>query len=117
MNRSLSDENKILKSALKTISLNTNNPTVILDTLNKINYDDILIYCDAGTYLNSNGIERFNEYISQLINTNKSLLVFSNNDSYKSQYYVKNDAIMSYYPEFNNKFDLICSFEISRNFT
>lgn len=83
-------------------------PKIILDTLNKINYNDILIYCDAGTYLNSNGIERFNEYLSQLINTNKSLLVFSNNDSYKSQYYVKNDAIMSYYPEFNNKFDIYC---------
>ena len=31
-------------------------PKIILDTLLKMNDDDILIYCDAGIYLNVNGI-------------------------------------------------------------
>jgi hypothetical protein len=79
-------------------------PKIILDTLNKINDNDILIYCDAGVYLNVNGKERLYEYLNML-NDKISIITFSTNGKadYKGQYYVKNDAIMSYYPEYNNE--------------
>jgi hypothetical protein len=79
-------------------------PKIILDTLNKINDDEILIYCDSGIYLNANGKERLYEYINML-NDKINIITFSTNGKadYKGQYYVKNDAIMSYNPEYNNE--------------
>jgi hypothetical protein len=78
-------------------------PKIILDTLHKMKDNDILVYCDAGIYLNINGIERFKEYLSILNNSNGSMLTFSTSNAYIAQQYVKNDAIMSCYPEFNNE--------------
>lgn len=82
-------------------------PKIIFDTLNKLNENDILVYSDAGMYLNKDGIERFKEYLTKLTD-NKYIITFSTNDSYRAQQYVKNDAIMSYYPEFNNKWSIAC---------
>jgi hypothetical protein len=65
-----------------------------------MNEDDILVYCDAGFYLNNNGIERLNFYLDKL--KIKDIITFSANDKYKIKQYVKMDAIMNYYPEFNN---------------
>lgn len=75
-------------------------PKIILDTLLNMNEDDILVYCDAGFYLNNNGIERLNFYLDKL--KIKDIITFSANDKYKIKQYVKMDAIMNYYPEFNN---------------
>jgi len=75
-------------------------PKIILDTLMKINDDDILVYCDAGVYLNNNGIERLKFYFEKL--NNYDICVFSTNDKYKIKQYVKMDAIMHYYPDFNH---------------
>ena len=73
-------------------------PKVILDTLERMNENDILLYCDAGMKLNSKGLPRFREYVDQV----RDVLVFSTNDSYVPQRYVKQDAIMQYFPEFND---------------
>ena len=42
-------------------------PKIILDTILKLPENDILVYADAGVYINKNG-KRFNEYISYLDN-------------------------------------------------
>jgi len=82
-------------------------PKVIYDTLLKLNDNDILIYCDAGIYLNINGKDRLNEYLLKLTDT-KSILTFCTNENYLAKYYVKMDAIMNYFQEFNNKSDIAC---------
>lgn len=82
-------------------------PKIILDSLNNINNNDILVYCDAGCYLNNAGINRFEYYLSKLIDE-KSICVFNTNDKYIAQHYVKNDAIMHYCPDFNNNLNIYC---------
>lgn len=75
-------------------------PKIILETILNMKDNDILVYCDAGIHLNENGIERLNFYFDKL--NDNEIISFSTNDFYKSKYYIKMDAIMSYYPEFNN---------------
>jgi hypothetical protein len=82
-------------------------PKIIYDTLLKLNDNDLLVYCDAGVYLNIDGIDRFKEYLSKLIN-DKYILTFCTSENYLSKSYVKMDAIMNYYPEIRNKFDIAC---------
>lgn len=82
-------------------------PKIIMDLLNKMKYNDILVYSDAGMYINKKGKERFKYYISKLVDE-KCLCVFNTNDKYKAQMFVKNDAIMSYNPEFNNEWNTYC---------
>ena len=77
-------------------------PKVILDILNKLDDDDVLVYCDAGIYLNKNGKNRLNEYLDKLIQFD--VITFSTNDKYKAKYYVKMDAIMNYYSNFNEEY-------------
>ena len=77
-------------------------PKIILDTLDKINHNDILIYCDAGMYLNKNGMERLNYYIDKLNNEDIDIVTFSSNGP-KAKCFIKMDAIMEYYPEFNKE--------------
>jgi len=83
-------------------------PKVISHALNKINFNDILIYCDAGTYVNKNGRERLNFYLKVLENDLYDMVTFQTGKKYIAQQYVKNDAIMSYYPEFNNQWNIYC---------
>lgn len=75
-------------------------PKIIYDLLLNLEDDDILVYTDAGTFINKNASQRFDYYVSKLIK-NKFICAFSTNDSYKAQYFVKNDAIMEYCPDFN----------------
>ena len=82
-------------------------PKVILDVLNKIDNGEILVYCDSGIHLNVNGLDRFQEYINILDNS-KDIITFSTNDYYKAKNWVKNDAIMSYWPQFNNELSNSC---------
>tara|TARA_R110002126_G_scaffold143322_3_gene289486 strand:+ start:3888 stop:4670 length:783 start_codon:yes stop_codon:yes gene_type:complete len=81
-------------------------PKIIFDTLNKIEENDVLMYCDAGMYANEKGKDRFYYYIEQL--KEKDMVVFSTNKNFKSQMWVKNDAIMEYYPDFNNQLNNYC---------
>ena len=74
-------------------------PKVILHTLNSLSDNDVLVYSDAGGSLNKNGLERFNEYLDILKTVD--MIAFSTNDSYRSKYFVKADAVMSYCPEMN----------------
>jgi hypothetical protein len=76
-------------------------PKIILDTLNKIDDNDILIYADAGVYINKNGKPRFQYYLDNLIE--KEIVVFETSSAYLGQEYTKLDAIMSYHPEFKDK--------------
>ena len=75
-------------------------PKVILDALSNIAHDDVLVYCDTGLYINASGRNRFLDYLEFL--DNKSICVFSTTSYYKCRYYVKSDAVMSYFPEFKN---------------
>ena len=77
-------------------------PKVILDTLEQLADGDILVYCDAGLKLNVKGLPRFREYVERLQQPDIHLLVFSANDLYVPQRYVKQDAVMYYFPEFND---------------
>jgi len=76
-------------------------PAVILQRLQQIPQGDILVYCDAGTHLNRHGLPRYYEYLTFL--STKSMVVFSCNDLYKAQYYVKRDVVSAYYPDFANQ--------------
>lgn len=64
-------------------------PYLLLKVLNNINYNDIIIYADAGCSFNSNGINRLKEYINLVQNN------ISGNLSYELEHneekYTKND--------------------------
>ena len=77
-------------------------PKVIFDALETMSDGDILVYCDAGMKLNPKGLPRFREYIERMQQSDAHLLVFSANDLYVPQRFVKQDAVMHYFPEFNN---------------
>lgn len=77
-------------------------PKIILDTLLNMNENDILIYADSGFHININGLERLYYYLEKLQNENNNLVVFSTN-SYFSKQFVKMDAIMNLYPNFNEE--------------
>lgn len=81
-------------------------PKVIYDVLNEMNENDILVYADAGSYINSKGGDRFKYYLTSLIN-DKEICVFGCN-SYHAQEWVKMDCIMNYHPEFNNEWTPYC---------
>lgn len=76
-------------------------PKIIYDKLSKINNNDILVYCDAGIHLNINGKPRFLEYLEML--NSKDIITFLTSKTYIANTYVKNDAVMEYYPEFQNE--------------
>ena len=77
-------------------------PKVILDTLAGMDEGDSLVYCDAGMKLNIKGLSRFYEYIDKVKKPDCHTLLFSTNESYVPQRYVKQDAVMHYFPEFND---------------
>jgi len=81
-------------------------PKIILDRFAALNYGDILVYCDAGMHLNSQGMDRYREYMKMM--NDCDLLTFSLNDEYKAQHYVKRDVINAYYPEFANQITPYC---------
>ena len=73
-------------------------PKVISDALASIEHGDVLVYCDAGTYINAHGRNRFLDYLKFL--DKKPMCFFSTTSYYKCRYYVKSDAVMSYFPDF-----------------
>lgn len=52
-------------------------PYIINKRLNEMQDDDILLYLDAGCYINPNGYDRFTEYIDLLNNRNEGCISFS----------------------------------------
>ena len=74
-------------------------PKIILDALEKLNDNEILFYCNSTTHLNKKGLEKFRKYTSYL--EKKDVVVFCVNDNYKPNMYVKQDAILQCFPEFN----------------
>jgi hypothetical protein len=54
-------------------------PYIINKHLQMIKDDDILIYLDAGCYINPNGFERFKEYIEMLNNSEEACISFQMN--------------------------------------
>ena len=51
-------------------------PKILMDTINKINNGDYLVYLDAGCKINPLGKKRFFEYINMLENSNYGILSF-----------------------------------------
>jgi hypothetical protein len=85
-------------------------PKIILDTLLTMNDGEILLYCDSGVHLNTKGLPRFHEYLSYLKKDDVSMVSFCTSDYYKPHYFVKQDAIQYYYPEFNSLKDIKCCY-------
>jgi hypothetical protein len=79
-------------------------PQAILNALSVVKTGDIVVYCDAGFQINSDGLRRYREYLN--IANYTDLVVFSMNDNYIAQHWVKRAAIEYYFPEFANKRDL-----------
>lgn len=58
-------------------------PYIILDKLNELNYNEYLIYCDAGCTINKNGERRFNEYLELINKSNYGIISFQMNQPEK----------------------------------
>lgn len=65
---------------------------VIRRKMQEIAKDDIILYADAGCTINKNGYKRFREYI-QLVENNKSGLLFFRQDGLKERAWTKADLL------------------------
>jgi hypothetical protein len=74
---------------------------IIHDKLLKIKDNDILLYCDAGVHINNKGRKRFLEYLDML--KENEIITFLTSPLFQANLFVKNDAVMYYYPEFNDE--------------
>lgn len=72
-------------------------PKVILEKLQNVPQGDIVVYSDAGMYLNTQGKNRLLDYFSML--QEKPLVLFSTTSHYTLKNFVKVDAIIEYAPE------------------
>lgn len=77
-------------------------PHIIYETLKQMKEGEILLYADAGCHLNAKpkALKRFDEYIGYL--SDKDIVSFSLNDTYRARSFIKQDAIQFYYPEMNS---------------
>lgn len=83
-------------------------PKIIYDTLLDMSNNDILLYCDAGMFMNVKGKVRMIEYIDMILSSDIHMLTFGTSEAYLSKNYVCIDAIMEYYPEFINENMIAC---------
>jgi len=81
-------------------------PKVILDSLLRLDKDEVLLYCDAGFHLNKNGLPRYREYLRLL--KNSDIVTFATSPNYTAQQFVKRDAVDSYYPMFAYSLNEYC---------
>ena len=51
-------------------------PLIIYQTLNKIEYEDLVNYTDIGCHFNQAGVDKLEYYVKQLMNSNKGILGF-----------------------------------------
>lgn len=66
-------------------------PYFIKNTLDKLDDNDILVYCDAGCMINNWGGERFNQYVEQLMDSETGVLAFEL--SHKEYEYTKKELL------------------------
>lgn len=85
-------------------------PYIINKHLEKINDSDILIYLDAGCYINPNGHERFKEYIDILKKSEEGCISFQMSKLPELCWTVK--EIFEYFNIHNNSMDIIASGQI-----
>ena len=64
-------------------------PYIINKHLEMIKDDDILIYLDAGCYINPKGFERFKEYIEMLKNNEEACISFQMNHHIEKKWTIK----------------------------
>jgi hypothetical protein len=50
---------------------------LIKNYLEKLNFNDLLLYCDAGCTINIEGSERFNDYVNMLSSGDDDILTFN----------------------------------------
>ena len=62
---------------------------LIKEKLEKLNENDILVYCDAGCQVNPSGVERLNEYVDMLRSNKENYGVLSFQLKYKEEQYTK----------------------------
>jgi hypothetical protein len=74
-------------------------PKIIQHALSSMNQGDMLVYCDAGMYLNSHGLKRFQDYIELLLDPDVGILAFALNDEYSIRF-AHPDAVQEYFPSF-----------------
>lgn len=55
-------------------------PYLIEQTMRRLNEGDVLLYCDAGTYLNPAGKPRFQDYLHVLEGTTQGILAFDSTE-------------------------------------
>lgn len=75
-------------------------PAAAFETMND---NDILVYCDAGMYLNRHGLKRFAEYIDMVKQPSKSIVAFALNGDHTADKYACPDAAAAYFPDFYAK--------------
>jgi hypothetical protein len=98
----LNQNRKILKPTVRGYGYWIWKPYIIKKTLSSIDDEDILLYIDAGSYLNKNGKERFFEYINIVKKNESGLLTFElNGDAFKEKYWTKGD-LFDYFNVRNN---------------
>jgi len=78
-------------------------PYIILKRLSELEEGEILLYMDAGSHLNSEGLERFQNYLNILNTGDNKIIAFQVNDYYRGKFYVKADCVNEYFPEFYNQ--------------
>lgn len=83
-------------------------PYLIKKAMDKIEENDILIYCDAGCTVNSGGKERFNQYIEQLISSETGIISFQLD--FKAYLYTKQE-VFDYFNATDDivNADLVCA--------
>ena len=77
-------------------------PQIILQSLNKIEEGDILLYMDSGSYLNAQGLKKFWEYIDIVKNSRTGLLAFQT--PYPQKDYTKADLFQFFNVYDNTEF-------------
>lgn len=81
-------------------------PKILVDALSKLEDGDILVYCDAGMYLNRHGLKRFGEYVDML--QTHSLVVFNLNGDYTADKFACPELVQTYFPDFHNQIYRYC---------
>jgi hypothetical protein len=74
-------------------------PKVLQATLATMNEGDIVVYCDAGMYLNPRGHARFGDYLRALESPDKFAVVFST-QHYTADEFACPDAVALTFPDF-----------------
>lgn len=75
-------------------------PFIVKQCLRNMNENDILLYCDGGTRLNVNGMDRFKEYVELCNATPSGILAFS--QPFLEKDYSKGD-LLQYLGVYNNE--------------